>query len=102
MPYDCGVTRPASKLGLLFGLTSILLPGLAALIFFEILRPFHDNNIDQPIVLVALSLGAVLSALALALRKGAIIFNVLALLLNVAALIVIGLIFWSLSHIKLM
>ena len=49
-----------------------------------------------------LGLAAVLSAVALGLRKGATVLNAIALLLNVAALVLLGLVLWSLSHMKLM
>lgn len=91
-----------TKTGITLGLSSLLFLGLAALIFFEFLRPFHDSNIDKPIVLWALGLGALLSSLALGLRKGAIVLNAIALLLNVIALTILGLVLWSLSHMKLM
>ena len=86
----------------MLGLSSLLMPGLAGLIVFEFLRPFRDNNIDKPIALWALGLGALLSSLSLGLGKGATALNVIALLLNVAALILLGLVAWSLSHLKLM
>ena len=91
-----------AKTGVMLGLASLLMLGLAALIFFEALRPFRDNNIDKPIALWALGLGALLSAVSLGMRKGATVLNAIALLLNVAALILLGLVLWSLSHMKLM
>ncbi len=100
--YAAGVRQPQAKAGLTLGLSSLLMLGLAALLFFEVVRPFHDNNIDQPLVLWALGLGAILSLLALCLHKGATLLNVLALVLNVTGLILVGLVVWSLSHMKLM
>lgn len=88
--------------GLVLGLISLLLLGFEALIFFEFIRPFHDNNIDQPLGLWGAGLGASLSLFALLRRQGAILLNVIALVLNVAALSAVGLIAWSLSHMKLM
>ena len=88
--------------GLVLGLISLLLLGFEALIFFEFIRLFHDNNIDQPLGLWGAGLGASLSLFALLRRQGAILLNVIALVLNVAALSAVGLIAWSLSHMKLM
>jgi hypothetical protein len=86
----------------MLGLSSLFLLGLDALIFFEFIRPFRDNNIDQPLGLAAAALGAILSVLAIGLRKGATVLNIITLLLNVGALIAVSLIVRSLSHMKIM
>ena len=92
----------SANTGLVLGLISLLLLGFEALIFCEFIRPFHDNNIDQLFGLWGAGLGASLSLFALLRRQGAILLNVIALVLNVAALSAVGLIAWSLSHMKLM
>jgi hypothetical protein len=93
--------RPAAKTGLVLGLTSLALLGLEASIFFEWIRPFRDNNIDQPMGLCLAGLGALLSLFSLGARKGAMILNIIAFLLNVGALIAVGLLALSLSHMRL-
>lgn len=102
MPYAARVEQSHPKNGLILGLVALLLFGLEGLIFFEVIRPFHENNIDQPLGLCAAGLGAFLSLLALWRRQGAVALNVVALLLNIAALVAVGVIAWSLSHMKLM
>lgn len=93
--------RLATKTGLVLGLMSLALLGLEALIFFEVIRPFRDNNIDQPMGLCLAGLGALLSLFSLGARKGAMILNIIAFLLNIATLIAVGLIALSLSHMRL-
>lgn len=88
--------------GLVLGLTSLLALGFGALLFFEIIRPFHDNNIDIPMALGAGVAGVLLSAIALILRKGALVLNIVALVLNLAALGVVACIIYSLSHMRVM
>ena len=88
--------------GLVLGITSLLALGIGALLFFEIIRPFHDNNIDLPIAIGAAVVGVLLSAGALILRKGAPVLNIVALVLNLAALAAVGCIVYSLSHMRLM
>ena len=102
MPYVVRVKQSTAKVGLTLGLVSLFLLVLEGLIFFEVIRPFHDNNIDQPLGLCGAGLGALLSLLAIWRRQGAVALNVIALLLNIAALVAVGLIAWSLSHMKLM
>ncbi len=102
VPYDARVKELRAKTGLILGLASLLLLGVEALIFFEFIRPFHDNNIDQPLGLCVSGLGALLSLFALWRRQGAIALNLIALLLNITALVAVGLIAWSLSHMRLM
>ena len=96
-----GVEGSTTRTGMILGLISLALLGLEALIFFEWIRPFRDNNIDQPLGLCFAGLGALLSLFSLLGRKGAVVLNVIALLLNVAALIAVGLLAWSLSHMRL-
>lgn len=89
------------RAGLILGFASLAALALGVLIFFEIIRPFHDGNIDMPIAIGAGVVGALLSFGGLVLRKGAVILNAIALLLNVLALIAVALIAWSLSHMRL-
>jgi hypothetical protein len=102
VPYAARVEPSRAKTGLILGLASLFLLGFEGLIFFEFIRPFRDNNIDQPLGLCGAGLGALLSLFALWRRQGAIALNVIALLLNISALVAVGLIAWSLSHMKLM
>jgi hypothetical protein len=87
--------------GLILSLTSLLALGLGALLFFEIIRPFHDNNIDIPMAIGAAVVGVLLSASALIFRKGALVLNIVALVLNLAALGIVACIIHSLSHMRL-
>lgn len=91
-----------AKTGLALGLTSLALLGLDALIFFEVIRPFRDNHIDQPLAFSLAGVGALLSLFSLGARKGAVILNVVAFLLNIAALVAVRLLILSLSHMRLM
>jgi hypothetical protein len=99
--YDREVEIPSAKTGLVLGLTSLALLALDALIFFEVIRPFRDNHIDQPLAFSLAALGALLSLFSLGARKGAAILNVIALVLNVAALVAVRLLIQSLSHMRL-
>jgi hypothetical protein len=87
--------------GLILGLSSLLSLGLGALLFFEIIRPFRDGNIDMPLAIGAASAGALLGLIGVVRRRGAVWLNILALILNVLALIAVGLIVMSLSHMPL-
>ena len=94
--------RPAGKTGLILGLTSLGFLLLDALIFFEVIRPFRDNDIDQPLAFCLAGAGALLSSFSLGARKGATLLNIIALALNTAALIAVGLLARALSHMRLM
>jgi hypothetical protein len=94
--------EPKKRSGLVLGLASLLALGFGALLFFEIIRPFHDNNIDIPLAIGAAVVGALLSVGALILRKGAVALNIVAPLLNLAALAVGACLVHSLSHMRLM
>ena len=102
MFYDRNVELPARKTGLILGLISLGLLALDALIFFEVIRPFRNNDIDQPLAFSLAGAGALLSAYSLGARKGATVLNIIAFALNVAAVIAVGLLAQALSHMRLM
>jgi hypothetical protein len=87
--------------GVVLGITSFLALGLGFLLFFEVIRPFHDGNIDMPLAIGCAVAGALLALVGVVRRRGAVWLNVVALLLNVLALIAAGLIVMSLSHMPL-
>jgi hypothetical protein len=88
--------------GVVLGVTSLLALGLGFLLFFEVIRPFHDGNIDMPLAIGCAVAGALLALVGVVRRRGAVWLNVVALLLNILALIAVGLIVMSLSHMPLM
>ena len=89
------------KSGLVLGLISLALLGLDTLIFFEVIRPFRDGNIDQPLGYSLAGLGTLLSLFSLGARKGATALNIVAFVLNIGAIIAVGLLARSLSHMRL-
>jgi hypothetical protein len=96
------MTTPVSRSGLLLGLLALGSLALSGLTFFELIRPFRDNHIDQPIAAGCGVLSACLSSGALSFRKGARALNVTALILSLLALSAEAVIFEALSHMKIM
>jgi hypothetical protein len=58
--------------GLILGLSSLLSLGLGALLFFEIIRPFHDGSIDMSLAIGAAGMGALLGLAGVVRRQGAV------------------------------
>ena len=86
-------------------MSSSLLPGLSLLLFacgvlmfFEVVRPFRDPDIDMPIAVGCWVLGLVLAAAGLWLRHGMFALNITALVFNALALLAVGVLFWLLSR----
>lgn len=88
--------------GLILGLLSLFALLFGLLVFWELIRPFRNGSIDMKIAVAAGVLGVVLSGLALFRRKGAMILNIVALILNLSGLSAVGFILYSLSHMRLM
>jgi hypothetical protein len=76
---------------------SLLLFACGLLLFFEVLRPFHDPDFDMPIALGCWVLGLALAAAGLWLRHGMFALNMAALVLNSLVLAALGLLFWLIS-----
>ncbi len=81
-----------------------LLPGLSLLLFawglllfFEVVRPFRDPDIDMPIALGCWVLGLALAAAGLWLRHGMFALNIVMLVLNSLVLAALGILFWLIS-----
>lgn len=77
---------------LLPGLSLLLLFACGLLLFFEVVRPFRDPDIDMPIALGCWVLGLALAAAGLRLRRGMFAFNIVML-----ALAALGILFWLIS-----
>jgi hypothetical protein len=71
------------------------------LLFFEVVRPFRDLAIDGPIAMGAWSAGFLLAVIALWLRGGSRALGIVALVLNLLALVCVSAILYSLSGMKL-
>jgi ABC-type uncharacterized transport system permease subunit len=69
---------------------SLALLVLGLLLVFEVIRPFRDLSIDGPIAMGCWVAGALLAAVALWRRQGARAANIVALALNVLALLTMG------------
>src|SRR3954453_16837942 len=93
---------PVSRSGLVLGLLALAALAVGGLILFELIRPFRDTHIDQPIAVGCCVLSACLSSGALAFRKGALALNVIGLILSLFAIGALAFIFESLSHMKVM
>lgn len=76
---------------------SLLLFACGLLLFFEVVRPFRDPDIDMPIALGCWVLGFALAAAALWRRQGVFYLNMGALALNALALAGVGVLFIILS-----
>jgi hypothetical protein len=85
---------------MIWPMRNYLLPGLSLLLFacglllfFEVVRPFRDPDIDMPIAVGCWVFGVALAAAALWQRQGMFYLNLGALVLNALALAGIGALF---------
>jgi hypothetical protein len=78
--------RDTDGSGLILGLLSLFALLFGVLVFWELIGPFHENNIDVPGAIGAAIAGAALSSTALFRRSGAMALNVVGLVLNLSAL----------------
>ena len=78
--------RASGGSGLILGLLSLFALLFAVLVFWELIGPFHENDIDVPGAIGAAVAGAALSSVALFRRSGAMALNIVGLLLNLSAL----------------
>jgi hypothetical protein len=76
---------------------SLLLFACGLLLFFEVVRPFRDPDIDMPIALGCWVLGLALAAAGLWLRQGMFALNIAALALNLLVMAALGVLFWLIS-----
>jgi hypothetical protein len=90
-----------AKLCNTLSLLSLLLLVFAILLLFEVLRPFHDLEIDGPIALWSIIGGVVLALVAVWLRRGSRLLHVTALVLNAVALAALLVVIYGLSHMKM-
>lgn len=73
----------------ILSILSLALFTLGVLLFFEVVRPFRDLDLDMPIAIGSWSAGIVLAGIALWFRLGHPVINWAALTLNVLALAVL-------------
>ena len=82
----------------LIGIFALLLCALGVLIFFEVIRPFHEMSIDGPIALGSWSIGAALGISCFFLKGRSLTLSVLSVMANVLPLLAALALFWVLSH----
>jgi hypothetical protein len=71
------------------------------LLLFEVVRPFRDLAIDGPIAIGAWSTGFLLAVVSVWLRRGSRVLGIIALVLNLLALVCVSAVLYLLSGMKL-
>ena len=71
------------------------------LLLFEVVRPFRDLSIDGPIAMAAWSFGFLLAVVAVWWRRGSRTLGIVALLLNLLAIVIVSAMLFSLTRMKL-
>ena len=61
------------------------LGGVGVLLFFEIIRPFHDMSIDGPLALALWGVGAALGVVSLCLKGRSLTLGIMSLELGASA-----------------
>ena len=82
----------------LLGIVALLLCGLGALIFFEVIRPFRDMSIDGPIALSVWGVGAALGVSCFFLKGRSLTLSVISVVANILPLLAALALLWVMSH----
>jgi hypothetical protein len=90
--------RPASRALQVLAWLPVVLLAFGLLLFFEVLRPFRDLNIDLPIALGGWALGLVIALISIWKRAGNLWLNIATASCNFLAFLGLSLLV-SASHI---
>jgi len=79
-------------------MAAVALALLGVLLFFEVIRPFHNLSIDGPLALFCWGIGAALSLATLWLSGRSFILSAASLSVNVMLLLAALLVLWLIGH----
>lgn len=87
-----------NRIANILGTLALGLSVTGGLLFWEVIRPFHDFSIDGPIALSCWGIGAMLGFVCLFLKARSLVFSIIGLAANVVPLLGALVLWWLLSH----
>ena len=87
-----------TKVATWVAIAALGLGGVGVLLFFEIIRPFHDMSIDGPLALALWGVGAALGVVSLCLKGRSLTLGIMSLVVNLMLLLAALMLLWLLAH----